>query len=48
MTWYRKAADQGYVLAQYNLGIEYQLGQSVPQDYAEAIRWYRKAAAPGR
>jgi uncharacterized protein len=42
--WYRKAADQGDVAAQTNLGLMYQDGQGVPQDYAEALRLFRKAA----
>jgi uncharacterized protein len=42
--WYRKAAEQGYAWAQYNLGFMYFHGQGVPQDYAEAAKWGRKAA----
>jgi len=45
--WYRKAADQGYAKAQYDLGNMYSQGKGVPQDYAEAARWYRKAADQG-
>ncbi|HDP35609.1 MAG TPA: sel1 repeat family protein [Candidatus Hydrogenedentes bacterium] len=30
--------------AQYNLGVMYRDGEGVPQDYAEAVKWYRKAA----
>ena len=45
--WYRKAADQGYARAQYNLGSMYHKGQGVAQDYAAAVRWYRKAAEQG-
>ena len=30
-----------------NLGMLYQNGQGVPQDYAEAVRWFRKAADQG-
>jgi TPR repeat protein len=33
--------------AQYKLGISYTQGQGVRQDYAEAARWYRKAAEQG-
>jgi len=40
----RKAAEQGFVLAQYNLGVMYEDGINVTQDYEEAHRWYRKAA----
>ena len=45
--WYRKAAEQGYAAAQYNLGVMYYNGQGVPQDDAEAVKWYRKAAEQG-
>ena len=46
--WYRKAADQGDAVAQFNLGSMYSKGQGVPQDYAQAVVWYRKAAEAGR
>ena len=42
--WYRKAADQGYAKAQYNLGVAYAQGQGVPKDLQEAVKWFRKAA----
>ncbi len=45
--WYRKAADQGYAPAQFNLGVMFATGQGVPQDYGQAIGWYRKAADQG-
>ncbi len=45
--WYRKAAEQGNVKAQVNLGVMYHNGIGVPQDYAEAARWSRKAAEQG-
>jgi uncharacterized protein len=41
--WYRKAAEQGYPLAQLLLGKNY----TVLQDYAEAAKWYRKASEQG-
>ena len=37
--WYRLAADQGDASAQLNLGVSYDNGQGVPQDYSEAINW---------
>ena len=46
--WYRKAAEQGHAVAQYNLGVMYKNGQGVKQDHAEAVRWYRKAAEQGQ
>ncbi len=45
--WYRRAAEQGYASAQYNLGVMYYLRRSVPQYYAAAARWYRRAAEQG-
>jgi TPR repeat protein len=42
--WYRKAADQGDVEAQFNLGELYREGRGVPLDLAQAAAWYRKAA----
>ncbi len=33
--------------AQNSLGFMYDNGQGVPQDYAEAAKWYRKAAKQG-
>ena len=40
----RKLAEQGYAEAQYVLGYMYDEGAGVPQDFKEAVRWYRKAA----
>lgn len=40
-------ADQGDAAAQYNLGIMYDNGQGVAQDYGAAVKWYRKAADQG-
>ncbi len=45
MGWYRKAAEQGYAKAQYNLGIMYGNGRGVPQDSAEAHMWFNLAAS---
>lgn len=44
---YRKASDQNYALAQFNLASMYASGQGVPQDYQQAVAWYRKAAEQG-
>ena len=43
----RRAAEQGHAGAQYNLGVMYDEGEGVPQDYAEAAKWYRRAAEQG-
>jgi len=45
--WYRLAADQGFAFAQVNLGFLYANGRGVPQDDAEAARWFRQAAEKG-
>ena len=42
----RSAAEQGDAEAQFNLGLMYEQGQGITQDYAEALRWYRLAAGP--
>jgi hypothetical protein len=47
VSWFRKAAEQGYGAAQHNLGVRYERGQGVPQDYAAAVSWFRKAAEQG-
>ena len=43
----RTLAEQGDANAQYALGTMYRDGQGVAQDYAEALRWWRKAAERG-
>ena len=40
-------AKQGVAEAQFNLGTMYDSGQGVRQNYAEAVRWHRKAAEQG-
>ena len=40
-------ASQGNADAQFNLGVMYDFGQGVPQDYAQAVKWYRLAADQG-
>ena len=43
----RRAAEQGNARAQAQLGASYFAGQGVPQDDAEAAKWFRKAAEQG-
>ena len=40
-------AEQGHVVAQYNLGVMYYNGQGVPQDFKLAIKWFTLAAEQG-
>ena len=40
-------ADQGDAYAQNNLGVMYDNGRGVPENDAEAVKWFRKAAAQG-
>ena len=40
----KQLADQGHASAQLYLGRMYEFGWGVPQDAAEAAKWYRKAA----
>ena len=44
VNWYRKAADQNYVLAEDDLGICYAIGLGVAKDDVKALKWWRKAA----
>ena len=43
----RRMAEQGDVDAQTTLGILYDYGNSVPENDAEAVKWYRLAAEQG-
>ena len=43
----KKDAESGDAKAQHNLGVMYENGQGVPQDYAEALKWFRLAADQG-
>jgi uncharacterized protein len=43
----RGLAEQGDSFAQYFLGTMYEEGHRVPQDYAQAEKWYRKSAEQG-
>lgn len=40
-------ADQGNSHAQFILGLLYHHGRGVPQNYTEAVTWYRRAADKG-
>jgi hypothetical protein len=43
----RAAAEQGDAIAQDRIGGMYQHGKGVPQNYVEAVRWYRASAEQG-
>jgi TPR repeat protein len=45
--WWRRAAEQGNVLAQCELAATYDKGLGVPQDYVQAAIWWRRAAEQG-
>ena len=40
-------AEKGDATAQKNLGLSYWKGEGVPEDKAEALKWFRKAADQG-
>jgi TPR repeat protein len=42
--WFRKAAEQNHIEAQFILGWCYRHEQGVPLDFDEAAKWFRKAA----
>ncbi len=37
------AAEQGYAIAQYNLGVMYDKGPGVPEDDKTAVKWFRNS-----
>jgi TPR repeat protein len=43
----RPLPDNGDAFAQSALGFFYAEGRGVPQDYVEAVKWFRKAAVQG-
>ena len=44
MKWFRKAAEQNFAPAQYEMGICFANGQGVEKDTVEAVKWYLRAA----
>ena len=44
---WKPLAEKGNAKAQNNFGIMYKEGKGVPQDYKEAIKWYRLSAEQG-
>ena len=45
--WYRKAAEQGYAEAMFNLGFPYAKGEGLIKDLVEAHAWWNVASALG-
>ena len=43
--WYRKAANQRHPMAQANLGVMYEHGHGVPQDFVQAQMWFILSAS---
>ena len=44
---WRPLAEQGNAGAQYGLGYMYYIGQGIPEDHKEAMKWFHKAAEQG-
>ena len=42
-----KSSAKGYADVKHYLGLMFSKGLGVPQDYAEALKWYRLAARQG-
>ncbi len=47
VSWFRKAAEQGYKEAQYSLALCYANGTGVEEDEKEATQWFLMAARQG-
>ena len=45
--WYRRAAQQGYAIAQHAIGYMYRVGNGVTQDYIRAHMWANIARRNG-
>lgn len=43
----RVRAERGDASAQFDLGFSYAIGQGTAKDYAEAVKWFRKATEQG-
>ena len=47
VNWFRMAAEQGYVDAQYHLGAMYGQGKGLQRDFVQAQLWFTLAASQG-
>lgn len=45
--WWKKLANTGYAIGQFNFGLLYAKGCGVKRDFAKAAEWMNKAAANG-
>ena len=45
--WFRMAAEQRFIKAQFSLGFMHQLGEGVPQNTIRAHMWFNLAARQG-
>ena len=45
--WYTKSAKQGNAVAQYNLGLMYEKGKGLMQNYKKAYMWFNLAIHNG-
>jgi len=46
-SWYRKASEQGHLIAQLFLGVFYHSGIGVTKDYEQAAHWFQAPADSG-
>jgi TPR repeat protein len=47
VTWYRRAAEQGFAAGQFNFGRMYAGGRGIRQSDVEAYKWFTLASAQG-
>jgi uncharacterized protein len=45
--YYKIAAEKGHCVAQYSLGVCYELGKGVEKNKAKAFEYYEKSAEQG-
>jgi TPR repeat protein len=45
--WFKKAAEQGHAPAQFKLGVRYEYGEGVLQDFVIAHMWYNISGSRG-
>ena len=47
LLWYWLAARQGHAEAQFLLGLHYEDGEIIGQDYVKAVKWFKRSAEKG-